>query len=331
MTKICIYGAGAIGGIAGALLARETDAEVSLIARGAHLEAIRERGLRIEGKVGNFTMKGLRATDNPAELGPQDYVIIALKTYSVPAILGQLPPLLHPQTVIVTAQNGIPWWYFHGTTGEFRDHPIRATDPDGRLWQGIGPERVLGAVIYQAAAIREPGVITHMNGLRFLLGEPSGEITARAERLSQLLIQAGFDAPVTADIRSEIWVKLWGNLSFNPISALTGSTLDRITREPEIRALARQMMVEGQAVAEAFGISFKTAVDTRLDGAANVGPHRTSMLVDLDNNRPMEIDTLLTALQELARLRSIPTPGIDVVAALLRQKARMLGLYPAGR
>ncbi|MAL77985.1 MAG: 2-dehydropantoate 2-reductase [Sneathiella sp.] len=330
MTKICIYGAGAIGGIAGALLAKKGEADVSLIARGPHLAAIREKGLRIEGVAGNFTIKDIRATDNPADLGPQDYVIIALKTYSVAPILDQLQHLLHSETVVVTAQNGIPWWYCFGLEGALSNRRIPATDPGDLLWQGIGPERVIGAVIYQAAAIREPGVIDHMNGLRFLLGEPTGEITERAEQLSRLLQSAGLDAPVRPDIRSDIWVKLWGNLSFNPISALTGSTLDRITREPEVRALARQMMIEGQSIAEAFGTRFDIDVDTRLDQASKVGPHKTSMLVDLENGRQMEIDTLLTALQELAILADRKTPTIDVVATLLRQKARMLGLYPSG-
>lgn len=328
MTKICIYGAGAIGGVVAALLAQNGEAEVSVVARGAHLAAIRKKGLTVEGAAGNFTVTNLRATDDPAELGPQDYVIIALKTYSVPGVLDRLVHLFHANTSVVTAQNGIPWWYFYGIDGVFRDRRLRAIDPEDRLWQEIGPQRIIGGVIYQAAEIRGPGVIDHMNGLRFILGEPTGEITERARRLSQLLEDAGYAAPVTPDIRSQIWVKLWGNLSFNPISALTGSTLDRITREPEIRALVRQMMLEGQRIAESVGVHFDISVDKRLNDASNVGPHRTSMLVDLDNNRPMEIDTLLTAVQEIAAMTGTPAPTIDVVATLLRQKARMLNLYP---
>lgn len=325
--KICIYGAGAIGGLVGGLLARKGDAEVSLIARGPHLAAIREKGLRIEGPDGNFTLDNIRATDNPAELGPQDYVIVALKAHSVAAIVDKMQPLLGPDTAVVTAQNGVPWWYFYGLKGDKENQRVKAVDPEGKIWDGIGPERAIGAVIYQAADVPRPGVIAHMAGDRFPVGEPTGERTERVKTLSSLLIGAGLKAPVRTDIRSDIWVKLWGNLSFNPISALTHATLDKITGNPETRAVARRMMVEAQAIGESLGVKYAIDVDKRIEGAAGVGPHKTSMLVDMESGRPMEIDALVTAVQELGAITGHETPTIDTVVALLRQKARLLGCY----
>lgn len=325
--KICIYGAGAIGGLVGGLLARKGDAEVSLIARGPHLAAIREKGLRIEGPDGNFTLDNIRATDTPAELGPQDYVIVALKAHSVAAIVDKMQPLLGPDTAVVTAQNGVPWWYFYGLKGDKENQRVKAVDPEGKIWDGIGPERAIGAVIYQAADVPEPGVIAHMAGDRFPVGEPTGERTERVKTLSSLLIGAGLKAPVRTDIRSDIWVKLWGNLSFNPISALTHATLDKITGNPETRAVARRMMVEAQAIGESLGVKYAIDVDKRIEGAAGVGPHKTSMLVDMESGRPMEIDALVTAVQELGAITGHETPTIDTVVALLRQKARLLGCY----
>lgn len=325
--KICIFGAGAIGGLIGGLLARKGEAEVSLVARGAHLAAIREIGLTIESGGETFVVRNLRASDNPADLGVQDYVILAVKAPAVAGIVAAMQPLLGPETAVVTAQNGVPWWYFYGLPGDREPLRIKAVDPDGTIWDGIGPERVIGAVVYQAAEITAPGVITHMSGDRFPIGEPTGERSERARALSRLLIDAGMKSPVRPDIRSEIWIKLWGNLSFNPISALTGATLDVIAGDEETRALARRMMLEMQAIGESLGIRYPIDVDTRIRGAAAVGPHKTSMLVDLENRRPMEIDALVTAVQELGQITGHPTPTIDAVAALLRQKARLLGCY----
>lgn len=325
--KICIYGAGAIGGLIGGLLARKGEAEISLIARGPHLAAIRENGLTVESEGEAFTVKNITATDDPAALGHQDYVIIALKAHSVSGIVAAMQPLLGPETVVVTAQNGVPWWYFYGVPGPREGLRIKAVDPDGSIWDGIGPERVLGAVVYQAAEITAPGVITHMSGDRFPIGEPTGERSERARRLSRLLIDAGMKSPVRTDIRSDIWVKLWGNLSFNPISALTGATLDVITADAETRAVARQMMLEMQVIGEELGIRYPIDVDARIRGAGAVGPHKTSMLVDLESGRPMEIDALVTAVQELGEITGHATPTIDTVAALLCQRARLLGCY----
>jgi 2-dehydropantoate 2-reductase len=323
--KVCIYGAGAIGGLLGAKLAR-SGVEVGLIARGPHLAAMREAGLTLRGDGESFTVRP-RATDDPAELGAQDFVIVTLKAHQVPGVVERLQPLLGPGTAVVTAVNGVPWWYFHGLGGRYDGHRLASVDPGDAQWNGIGPERVIGCVVYPAAEVVEPGVIALVEGDRFTLGEPSGERTARIERLSAALLAAGFKAPVRPRIRDEIWVKLWGNLSFNPISALTTATLDAICADPGTRAVARAMMVEAQAVAEKLGVRFAISVDKRIEGAAAVGAHKTSMLQDLERGRPMEIDALVTAVQELGRLVGLPTPTIDTVLALVQARARTAGCY----
>jgi 2-dehydropantoate 2-reductase len=322
--RVAVYGAGAIGGLLGAYLAR-TDAEVSLIARGPHLAAMRERGLEVQGQ-DSFTVRP-RATDDPAELGPQDYVVIALKAHSVPPVVDRMRPLLGPETAVVFAVNGVPWWYFYKLPGPFEDHRLESVDPGNRQWDVIGPERAIGCVVHPAAEVPEPGVIRHESGDRFVLGEPSGESTERVQRLSRLLIQAGLKAPVRPRIRDEIWVKLWGNVSFNPISALTGATLDVITGDPGTRAVCRAMMLEAQAIGETLGVRFGIDVDRRIAGGAAVGAHKTSMLQDLERGRPMEIDALVRAVQEMGRLVGVATPTIDTVLALVIQRARVAGCY----
>ena len=318
--KVCVFGAGAIGGLVGARLAERTDAEVSLIARGPHLAAMRENGLKVRDQKGETTVK-VTATDDPSTLGAQDYVLIALKAHSVPAILDGLKLLIGPDTAVVTAQNGVPWWYFYKSGDAHEGRRIEAVDPGGRIWDAIGPERAIGCVVHPAADLEEPGVVRHTEGERLPLGEPSGEKSERALALSRLLVAAGFRAPVRPNIRSEIWVKLWGNLSFNPISALTGGTLAAICREDGTRNVARAMMLEAQTIAEALGIKFPIDVDKRIAGAAEVGEHKTSMLQDLELGRPMEVDALVTAVQELGRLTACPTPTIDTVLGLLRLRA----------
>jgi len=324
--RICVYGAGAIGGYMGAKLAAAGTAEVSLVARGPHLAAMREKGLTLI-EDGEETTVAVDAAQDPAELGVQDYVVVTLKAHSVPGVVDAMQPLLGPETTVVMGVNGVPWWYFHGLGGPNEGRRMEAVDPGGRIWDGIGPERVLGSVVYPAAEVPEPGVIRHLEGNRFTLGEPSGEKTERAEALSKALGAAGLKAPVRPKIRDEIWVKLWGNLSFNPISALTGATLDVLCTEPGTRAVARAMMVEAQAIAEDLGVKFPIDVDRRIDGGAAVGAHKTSMLQDLERGRPMEIDALVTAVQELGRVTGHPTPTIDTVLALVRQRARLAGCY----
>jgi len=324
--RICIYGAGAIGGYLGVQLALAGE-DVSLIARGPHLAAMRRDGLRLLID-GEERVAHPLCTDDPTEVGPQDFVIVTLKAHSVPAIVEPLQALLDDDTAVVTASNGVPWWYFYGLDGPWRDRRLESVDPGGVLWSSIGPQRAMGCVVYPAAEVEEPGVVRHVEGNRFSLGEPTGEKTERLGRLSQALKSAGFRAP-TRSIRNEIWVKLWGNLAFNPISALTLETLDVVASEVGTRAVARAMMVEAQAIGERLGARFAVDVDRRLDGGAAVGKHRTSMLQDLELGRPMEIDALVTAVQEMGRLVEVSTPTIDTVLALIRQRARVAGAYPS--
>ena len=324
--KVCIYGAGAIGGYLGAKLAA-TDAEVSLIARGAHLDAIRTNGLRVVSEAEGDWTAHPHATDEPAELGPQDAVVIAVKAPAVPAIAEAMQPLLGPGTAVVTAMNGIPWWYFHGHGGELEGTRLQSVDPGGRLWRAIPPERCIGCVIYPAGEVAEPGVVHHAYGNRFNLGEPDGSSSGRVRALSSLLADAGLKAPVRPRIRDDIWVKLWGNVSFNPVSALTGATLEAIADDPGTRGVVRAMMVEAQAIAEALDIKLPVDVDTRIGWARDVGAHKTSMLQDLERGKTMEIDALVSAVAEMGDLVGVETPMIDAVLALVIQRARLAGCY----
>ena len=323
--KICVFGAGAIGGYMGAKLA-QAGADVSLVARGPHLAAMQARGLRLIEEAGEVTVP-VRAAEDPAELGPQDYVIVTLKAHSVPPVVPRMAPLIGPDTTIVSGVNGVPWWYFHKIGGPLEGTRLASVDPGDAQWTGFGPDRVLGCVVYPAAEVSEPGVVRHIEGNRFSLGEPDGSKSDRAQALSKALSAAGLKAPVRPRLRDEIWVKLWGNLSFNPISALTHATLDVVCTDPGTRAVARAMMVEAQQVAEKLGVKFPIDVDRRIDGGAAVGAHRTSMLQDLDAGRPMEIDALVGSVQELGRITDTPTPTLDMILALIQQRARMAGLY----
>lgn len=323
--KICVYGAGAIGGYLGFKLAASGGAEVSFVARRQNLEALRETGLTLR-EDGHEQTIAVTAAADPAELGPQDYVIVAVKAQAAPAIVDAMQPLLGAGTAVVTAMNGVPWWYFYKLEGPWKDRILYSVDPDGRQWHGIGPERAIGCVVYPAAELVEPGVVEHHYGDRFIVGEPSGEKTERVQALSEALSGAGLKAPVR-NIRDEIWVKLWGNLCFNPISALTGATLEEIATDAGTRAVARAMMVEAQAIGEQLGVKFKIDVEKRIDGAKSVGAHKTSMLQDLERGRSMEIDALLTVVQEMGELVSVPTPSIDTVLALVQQRARLAGCY----
>ena len=324
--RVAIFGAGAIGGHLAARLAAAGEVDLSLVARGEHLAALRASGLRlIEGDTD--ATYPVRASDDAATLGVQDYVVLTMKAHSVPAALPAIAPLLGPETAVVTMQNGVPWWYFYRSGGHHEGQRIEAVDPGGVISAAIGPERAIGTAVYVAAEVEAPGVIRHQYGARISLGEPSGEKSERATRLAAAMIAAGLQAPVRTDIRSEIWVKLWGNLSFNPISALTDSTLADIVADDGTRTVARTMMLEAQAVGEALGVRFPIDVDKRIAGAAGVGAHRTSMLQDLERGRPMEIDALVTAVQELGCLTGLPTPTIDMVLALVRRLARQRGCY----
>ena len=327
--KVCIFGAGAIGGYMAVLL-KQGGADVSLVARGAHLAAIRKNGLRL--LIGDQErVAEMPASSDPNDLGPQDYVIVALKAHQAWESAEQMKPLLGPNTVVVTAQNGLPWWYFHGLDDRFSSLRLQSVDPGNRQWNAIGPQRVIGATVYPATEITEPGVIKHIYGDTFGLGEPNRKPSDRLTRLADALTTAGFKARVYEDIRDDIWIKLWGNLCFNPLSALTHATLDVIATDPGTRAVARNMMIEAQQIGEHFGARFRVDVERRINGAAGVGAHRTSMLQDLDKSRPLEIDALLTAVQEMGQLAHINTPYIDSVLALVQQMGRVKGVYPTFR
>jgi 2-dehydropantoate 2-reductase len=320
--RLCIFGAGAIGSFLAARLGAVPELELSLLARGPHLEAVRSRGLTLrEGDT--ETRVAVRAVGDPAELGPQDFVFLTLKAHQVADALDQIRPLLGPETAVVTGQNGVPWWFFHRFGGPLEGTRIEAVDPGGRISAALGPERAIGCVVYPAAEIDAPGIVRHIDGDRFTLGEPCGERSERTQRLAAALAAGGLRAPVRTAIRTDIWVKLWGNLSFNPISALTGATLDRIVADPGTRAVARAMMVEAEAIAGRLGIVMPIDVDRRIAGAGEVGAHKTSMLQDLERGRKLETGALVAAVQELGRLTGTPTPAIDTVLALIDLRERV--------
>ncbi|MFZ8944354.1 MAG: 2-dehydropantoate 2-reductase [Paracoccaceae bacterium] len=323
--KICVFGAGAIGGYMGVKLA-QAGADVSLVARGPHLAAMQQNGLRLieEGQEHKVSVS---ASDTPADLGEQDYIIVTLKAHSVPPVVEKMRPLIGKNTTIVSGVNGVPWWYFHKIGGPLEGTRLHSVDPDDAQWNGFGPDNVLGCVVYPAAEVIEPGVIKHIEGNRFSLGEPDGSKSERAISLSQALSAAGLKAPVRPKLRDEIWVKLWGNLSFNPISALTHAALDVLCTDEGTRPIARAMMLEAQEIAEKLGVKFPIDVERRIDGGAAVGAHRTSMLQDLDQGRPMEIDALVASVQELGKITQTPTPIIDTVLGLVRLRARTANLY----
>jgi 2-dehydropantoate 2-reductase len=322
--KICIFGAGAIGGLMGAKLAAKGDVDVTFIARGPHLAAMRENGVKLISE-GTEQIVHPRCVESAEEAGPQDYVLVTLKAHSLPSAAKQMQPLLGPDTAIVSAVNGIPWWYFHGLGGAYEGRIVQSVDPDGQVSALLPPSRAIGCIVYPAAEVTAPGVIDHSYGDRFSLGEPDGSRSPRAQALSEVLIAAGFKAPVRPKIRDELWVKLWGNMAFNPISALTTATLDVLTADEGQRGVARAMMLEGQRVAEALGVRFAIDVDKRIAGAAEVGAHKTSMLQDLERGRPMEIEALLGAVVELADWVGEAAPISRSVLALVRARARAAG------
>jgi 2-dehydropantoate 2-reductase len=322
--KICIFGAGAIGGLMGAKLAAKGDVDVTFIARGPHLAAMRENGVKLISE-GTEQIVHPRCVESAEEAGPQDYVLVTLKAHSLPSAAKQMQPLLGPDTAIVSAVNGIPWWYFHGLGGVYEGRVVQSVDPDGQVSALLPPSRAIGCIVYPAAEVTAPGVIDHSYGDRFSLGEPDGSRSPRAQALSEALIAAGFKAPVRPKIRDELWVKLWGNMAFNPISALTTATLDVLTGDEGQRGVARAMMLEGQRVAEALGVRFAIDVDKRIAGAAEVGAHKTSMLQDLERGRPMEIEALLGAVVELADWVGEAAPISRTVLALVRARARAAG------
>ena len=316
--KITIVGAGAIGGYLGAKLAVAGD-DVTFIARNQNLAAINARGFRlIQEDGGTLHAAQVRAVEHMVDAGPQDAVLLTLKAHQVRDVLPGLRALFGPSTMLVTMINGVPWWYFHKLAGPYEGCTLSSVDPDGALAAAIEPERIIGSVVYPAAELVEPGVVRVIEGNRFTLGELDGSRSERIEALSQTFMRAGFKSPVARDIRAELWVKLWGNLSFNPISALTHATLEDICRFPPTRALAERMMTEAQAVAEALGVRFKITLAQRLAGAEAVGAHKTSMLQDVEHGRALELEALVGAVVELGRITAVPTPTIEAIYAATR-------------
>ncbi len=316
--NICIVGAGSIGGYLGARLALAGE-HVTLIARGANLAAIRERGVTLIGSDGStVTAVPALTTDDMVAAGAHDVVIVAVKAHQLAAVAPTLRALYHETTMVVPAQNGIPWWYFQHHGGPFEGRRIESVDPDGVIAAHIETERIIGCVVYPATELEAPGIVRHIEGDRFTLGELDGTRSERVHRLSQVLARAGLKAPVRPRIRSDIWIKLWGNLAFNPVSALTRATLIDICRHPQARALIAAMMAEGQAVAERLGISFGITIDQRIAGAEQVGAHKTSMLQDIEAGRATEVDALVGAVAELGRLVDVPTPHIDAIYAAVK-------------
>ena len=328
--KICVYGAGAIGGYLAVELALSGQ-QVCVVARGAHLKAIQENGLKLVIG-GREKLARIAAAEDPGAFGVQDVVICALKAHQAYDSAAAFAPLLGPQTSVLTAMNGIPWWYFYAAGGRFEGHHLDSVDPHGRQWDAIGPDRAIGCVVEPACEVTAPGVVVHHDLNRLIIGEPDGTRSSRVLDLARALTGAGFDAPVRDNIRYNIWLKLWGNVCFNPISVLTGATLDRMIGEPGLLALCKSMMLEAKAVNEALGVQIPAdMMQRRLAVAGTLVGHKMSMLQDLERGRRLEIDALVTAVHELGRLTGVPTPMVDAVLALVQERGRAAGLYvPVG-
>ena len=321
MTKICVFGAGAIGGYIGARLAHKAEADISLVARGPHLAAMEANGLTLKQGEETFTVHP-RVTSDPKSLGPQDFVIVTVKAHALPLVLDHLQPLLGKNTAFLFAQNGLPWWYFYKHGGPYDGRRIESVDPGGIIWEKLGPERALGSVVWQAAELEGPGIIAHAYGDRLPIAEPSGEKTARAMLLSKLLMSSGIKSPVRGNLRDEIWLKLWGNLSFNPVSVLTQGTLLQLATDKGTRKVIRDMMEEARTVAVALGVKFSVDIDERISMAEKVGNHRTSMLQDVEAGRATELDSLLGVVIELAQMVGIATPTLNLIYELTKFRAR---------
>ena len=312
--KVCVVGAGAIGGYMAVRIA-QAGHDVSVIARGPHLAAIRAHGLKLIEADQELVVTNLTATDNIRDLGPQDVVLLALKAHQIEAVVEDLSVLLEPKTVLVTLQNGIPWWYFQKLDSPYAGRVVKTVDPTGVLFNKIDPDRLVGCNAYPAATIAEPGVIQHVEGNRFPVGELDGSESDRVNQVSTLFTEAGFKARVLTDIRSEIWLKLWGNLTFNPISALTHATLVDICQFPLTRALAEAMMTEAQTIGERLGAGFRVPMERRIAGAESVGKHKTSMLQDVEVGKPLEIDGMLGVVVELAEITEVDVPTLRALYA----------------
>jgi 2-dehydropantoate 2-reductase len=322
--KIAIVGVGAIGGYVGHSLAQAGE-DVTFIARGKNLDALQSRGIKLLRADGSeHIVPQVKATADYAAAGPQDLVILAMKAHQLESVAAEVPKLFGPDTVVVPMQNGIPYWYFHGHASEFAGVRLTSVDPSGLIGSSIPAQRVIGCVVYPATELVAPGVIKHVEGNRFPVGEPDGSSSERVARVAACFIRGGLQSPVLGDIRSEIWLKLWGNMTFNPISALSRATLAGICQYPPSRALAAAMMTEAQSIAIKLGASFRVPLEKRIAGAERVGHHKTSMLQDVEAGRTLEIDALLGSVIELARMTQTSTPNLDAVYALTKLLAMNL-------
>jgi len=321
--KFAIVGAGAIGAFAGAMLARSGE-DVTLVARGPHLRAMQQHGVRVRGEIGDFEAHP-QATDDPATVGPVDVVLLTLKAHSLTAMAPRLAPLIGPDTCVVSAQNGIPWWYFYRHGGEWEGTHLETVDPGGVIGQSIDPARVIGCVVYPSTNLVEPGIVWHIEGTRFAIGEPDVSKSERCRRLADSLIKAGLRCPIRTNIRHDMWVKLMGNVAYNPISALTRATLIEIVQCPETRQLAAAIMAEAESVAGKLGIDIGVSIGQRLEGAEKVGHHKTSMLQDVEAGRPVELEAIVGAVVELGNEMGLSLPHTNAVYAcvkLLAERAR---------
>jgi 2-dehydropantoate 2-reductase len=324
--KVCIFGVGAVAGVAGARMARAGVPDMSFVARGAHLDAIRRKGLTVRDQSGAWTVE-VDATDDTAALGVQDIVILGLKAHTVAPALDQIAPLIGPDTIVVPTVNGIPWWYFHGLEGSSTSPHLDSVDPGGRIWSALGPHRAVGCVVYIGSNIPEPGMIEHNNGGTFVVGEPDGNTRDRTRRVSELFVEAGLKSPIRDDIRTEVWTKLWGNLSVNPMSLICEALCDELANDPGTAAALTGMMREAAAIAAAVGSSAAPDTEDRLEAMRALGPIKTSMLQDYEAGKTIELDALLGVICELGKRYGIETPRCDMVYALTRFKAEKAGCY----
>ena len=324
--KVCIVGAGAIGGFIGTRLAAAGRAEVSAVARGATLNALREHGWRLQSGA-DLLQATARATDKPSELGPQDLVVIAVKGPALPAVAQGIALLLGPHTLVLPAMNGVPWWFCQGLPG-FGDEPLHSVDPGGIVARAIPLQHVVGCVVHASTSTPEPGLVQHKVGQGLIVGEPAGGRSERVQRVADLLAHAGFDVTHSADVRYDIWYKLWGNMTMNPVSAITGATIERVQADPLVRAFCSAAMLEAAAIGERVGCRITQTPEDRHAVTARLGAFRTSMLQDVDAGRPLELDAIIAAVHEIGQRVQLPVPNIGALLGLARLFGRVRGLYP---
>ena len=325
--KVCIYGAGAIGGWIGSGLGR-AGCDVSVVARGATLAALQQHGLRVH-QGGQISAQAVACSADPAELGVQDLVVVSVKAPSLPEVARHIAPLMGPDTVVMTAMNGVPWWFLQGFGGALAGRQLAATDPDGAIARAIGAQHIVGCVVHASCALEAPGLVRHHFGNKLIIGEPSGGVSARVQALAAWLESAGFEAPVSRQIQTDLWFKLWGNMTVNPVSAFTGATTDQIMQDDLVRSFISSVMLEAKEIGARIGITIDQQPSDRHAVTLKLGAFKTSMLQDVQAGRAVELDALVAAVRELGALTSVPTPFTDALLGLARLHARVHGLYPA--